>query len=49
MGVSGGRGAITSLFLRGANSKHTAVIIDGIRVNPADTKFDFGGLALSNI
>ena len=49
MGASGGRGAITSLFLRGANSKHTAVIIDGIRVNPADTNFDFGGLALSNI
>ena len=49
MGVSGGRGAVTSLFLRGANSKHTAVIIDGIRVNPADTNFDFGGLSLSNI
>lgn len=49
MGTSGGRGAVTSLFLRGANSKHTAVIIDGIRVNPADTNFDFGGLALSNI
>ena len=49
MGASGGRGAVTSLFLRGANSKHTAVIIDGIRVNPADTNFDFGGLALSNI
>ena len=49
MGVSGGRGAATSLFLRGANSKHTAVIIDGIRVNPVDTNFDFGGLALSNI
>jgi cirA protein len=49
MGANGGRGAVTSLFLRGANSKHTAVIIDGIRVNPADTNFDFGGLALSNI
>ena len=49
MGISGGRGAVTSLFLRGANSKHTAVIIDGIRVNPADTNFDFGGLSLSNI
>ncbi|THA02029.1 TonB-dependent receptor plug domain-containing protein [Rodentibacter pneumotropicus] len=49
MGVSGGRGTSTSLFLRGANSKHTAVIIDGIRVNPADTNFDFGGLSLSNI
>lgn len=49
MGAYGGRGALTSLFLRGANSKHTAVIIDGIRVNLADTNFDFGGLALSNI
>ena len=49
MGANGGRGAVTSLFLRGANSKHTAVIIGGIRVNPADTNFDFGGLALSNI
>lgn len=49
IGASGGRGAVTSLFLRGANSKHTAVIIDGIRVNPADTNFDFGGLTLSNV
>ena len=49
MGISGGRGAATSLFLRGANSIHTAVIIDGIRVNPVDTNFNFGGLALSNI
>lgn len=49
MGISGGRGAATSLFLRGANSKHTAVIIDGIRVNPVDTNFNFGGLPLSNI
>ena len=49
MGISGGRGAVSSLFLRGANSKHTAVIIDGIKVNPVDTNFDFGGLTLSNV
>ena len=49
MGANGGRGSLTSLFLRGANSKHTAVIIDGIRVNPVDNNFDFGGLNLSNV
>ena len=49
MGATGGRGAVTSLFLRGANSNQTAVIIDGVKMNPADTNFSFGGLALSNI
>lgn len=46
---NGGRGAVTSLFLRGANSNHTAIIIDGVKVNPIDTNFSFGGLSLSNI
>lgn len=46
---SGGRGALTSLFLRGANSNQTAVIIDGVKVNPLDSNFDFGGLSLSNV
>ena len=50
MGISGGRGATTSLFLRGADSNQTAVIIDGIKVNPVNGYgFDFGGLSLSNI
>lgn len=50
MGISGGRGAATSLFLRGADSNQTAVIIDGIKVNPVNGYgFDFGGLSLSNI
>ena len=50
LGVSGGRGSLTSLFLRGADSNHTAVIIDGVRVNPVSGDgFDFGGLSLSNI
>lgn len=50
MGANGGRGAVTSLFLRGAESRHTAVIIDGVKVNPVNGgNFDFGGLSLSNI
>lgn len=49
IGSNGGRGAVTSLFLRGANSNHTAIIIDGVKVNPIDTNFSFGGLSLSNI
>ncbi|MFZ7142872.1 TonB-dependent receptor plug domain-containing protein [Avibacterium avium] len=50
LGSSGGRGAITSLFLRGANSNQTAIFIDGVRVNDiGNGGFDFGGLTLSNI
>lgn len=50
LGVSGGRGTLTSLFLRGANSNQTAVIIDGVKMKPASNQgFDFGGLSLSNI
>lgn len=45
----GGRGTATSLFLRGANSKHTTVIVDGIKINPVDTNVDFGGLSLSHV
>lgn len=50
MGANGGRGAATSLFLRGADSNQTAVIIDGVKVNRVNgLGFDFGGLSLSNI
>ena len=50
MGVSGGRGTLTSLFLRGANSNQTAIIIDGVKMKPANNQgYDFGGLTLSNI
>lgn len=50
IGASGGRGTVTSLFLRGANSNQTAVFIDGVRVNAiGNGGFDFGGLSLSNI
>lgn len=50
MGANGGTGSPTSLFLRGADSNQTAVIIDGVKVNPVNGYgFDFGGLSLSNI
>lgn len=50
MGANGGRGALTSLFLRGANSNQTAIIIDGVKMQPvSNLGFDFGGLVLSNV
>lgn len=48
--ASGGRGALSNFYLRGADANHTAVIIDGVKVNPVTGYgFDFGGLSLSNI
>ena len=49
--TSGGRGTLTNVFLRGADANHTAVIIDGVKVNPSFLVMAliFGGLALSNI
>ncbi|RRV38289.1 TonB-dependent receptor [Pseudomonas sp. o96-267] len=32
---SGGRGSLTSLFLRGANANQTLVLVDGVRLNAA--------------
>ncbi len=45
-------GSITSVFMRGANSNHTKVLLDGIPLNnPADPSrsFDFGTLTVDNI
>ncbi len=41
---SGGAGGQTSVFIRGANSNHTKVLIDGIEVNDPSSNdaFDFG-------
>lgn len=36
---AGGAGKQTSLFMRGTNSSHTLVMIDGVRVNSADFAF----------
>ncbi len=46
----GGTGKASSVFIRGANSSHTLVLIDGIRVNsPATGRFDFADLSIDNI
>lgn len=47
---SGTRGKVASLFLRGANSNQTLVLIDGVRANsPADGRFDFGTIPIENV
>ncbi|CAL1241254.1 TonB-dependent receptor plug domain-containing protein [Candidatus Methylocalor cossyra] len=49
---SGGLGKQTSVFLRGANSNHTLVLIDGIEVNDPSAPnngFDFANLTVDNI
>ncbi|HHJ38998.1 MAG: hypothetical protein AXA67_10980 [Methylothermaceae bacteria B42] len=49
---TGGLGKTTSLFLRGANSNHTLVLIDGIEVNDTASPgaaFDFANLTVDNI
>jgi vitamin B12 transporter len=45
IGRYGGPGQTTSLFLRGTDSNHTLVLLDGVRMNPATV----GGAALQNI
>lgn len=49
---SGGIGRSTSVFLRGANSHHTLVIIDGVEMNDPSSPngyFDFAHLTVDNI
>lgn len=47
---TGGPGAANALFLRGTNSNHTLVLVDGIRVNSASQGvFDFAHLPLHQI
>ena len=45
IGRNGGAGQTTSLFLRGTESNHTIVMIDGIKINPGT----IGGAALQHI
>lgn len=45
IGRNGGPGQATSLFIRGTNSNHALVLIDGVRVNPGT----LGAAALQNI
>lgn len=46
---TGPRGSATSLFLRGGESNHTLVLIDGIPVNQVGGGFDFGSLTTDNV
>jgi vitamin B12 transporter len=47
---SGGPGAITSVFLRGTNSNHALVLLDGIKANsPTTGGFDFSGFPVSAV
>jgi vitamin B12 transporter len=48
---SGGPGRQTSVFMRGANSEHTKVLLDGIPLNDPSSPnraFDFSSLAVDN-
>lgn len=48
--ASGGPGKTTSVFIRGGNSGHTLVLIDGVRVGSATTgSFDWGNLSTADI
>jgi vitamin B12 transporter len=49
---TGGLGSHTSIFLRGANSEHTLVMIDGVEVNDPISpgrSYDFAHLTVDNI
>jgi len=46
---SGSFGATTSLFLRGGESDHTLVLVDGVQVNRAGGSFDFSSLPMDNV
>src|SRR5438105_6831230 len=46
---SGSYGALTSLFLRGGESRYTKVLIDGVPVNSPGGYFDFSHLTTDNI
>ena len=44
--AAGQRGALTSLFVRGGESRYNKVIVDGVTVNEPGGTFDFGNIPL---
>lgn len=47
---TGGPGSLSTLFLRGGNSNHTLVLIDGVRVNSVQQgQYDFANLPLDRV
>ena len=47
--VSGNRGALTQLRVRGGEADHVMVMIDGIQANDPGSEFDFGTLSLTGV
>ena len=45
IGRTGGPGQVTSVFIRGTDSNHATVLVDGVRINPGT----IGGASLQNI
>lgn len=45
--TQGQRGGLSSLFVRGGDSRYNKVIVDGVTVNEPGGRFDFGTLPLS--
>lgn len=47
---NGGTGQTATVFLRGGDSRHTLVMIDGVKVqNPNTGSFDFSGISVDDI
>ena len=46
---TGSYGGVTSLFIRGGESKFTKVLVDGVPVNDAGGAFDFSSLSTDNL
>jgi outer membrane cobalamin receptor len=46
---TGQRGALTSLFVRGGDSRYNKVLIDGVPVNDPGGTFDFGSIPMSEV
>ncbi len=45
--TQGQRGGLSSLFVRGGDSRYNKVIVDGVTINEPGGRFDFGTLPLS--
>jgi vitamin B12 transporter len=46
---SGGLGTITSLFMRGGESDHTKILLDGVPINEPGGAFDFSNLTSDDL
>jgi vitamin B12 transporter len=46
---TGQRGSLTSLFVRGGESRYNKVLIDGVPVNDSDSFFNFGVISMFDV